>query len=463
LEINQTVWLLFAGTVLLWGASVLLAVDRSSGARLTWRSIPLSIFGSVWLGFGIQFICRFLILAYDPILFRATRYPPWLLTSEVLSRTWLALGIFWGVFCLGYAWASNRMWKAPKNSSLQLEQFVSLKYIRIYYAISIISLIVIILSNMTEIPRALVTPLGRFSSLYLIPLTIAWILYFQGQPIGMRRFVFMIPGVMLYILSPYRQYLIMLTLAIALPAIKLKRNLSIYKVAMSAIILLVLFSATNSIYRPIKWGKTNIHDQGNIEDQWETWKDDPATSPWVKLVKRFHAFDSTAITVNSIPSFFPFSQRNVFTESIVRAIMPRAIYDTKPDIARGREFSTTIWALTERGLPRKRTSGMIAPSMVGDLYSANGLPVVFLGGLVFGLLVALLERMLPISGQASSCIVVVYFGVILAWALEGDFAHSVATIIQHFVVFTLVVFCLNKMILGKALPKQSRLIKKTSN
>jgi hypothetical protein len=462
LEINQTTWLLFALTALLWAASAFLATDRASGDRLTWRSIPLSIFGFVWLAFGIQFIFRFLLLAYDPILFRTTRFPPWMLTAGVLSRAWLALAIFWGLFCLSYAWASNRMWKTSKTAGLQLERFISINNIRIYYAICIVSSIIIIVTNIETIPRAIITPLGLFTSVYLIPLTIAWILYFKGEPIGIHRFMFIIPGIIMYILNPYRQHLVMVVLALTIPAIQLKRNVSFYKVIIGIFISFIIFSIFNDIYRPMRWGPTDKIGQEDVADKWETWKEDPTTSPWVKLANRFHAFDSVAITINAIPSFFPFSKRNVFTESMVRAVIPRAIIDTKPDVSQGRIFSSTIWSLSERGLPMKRSTAMIAPSMVGDLYSANGLPFVLFGGMAFGLVVALLERFLPISGQASGCIVVAYFGVILAWALEGDFANSVATLIQHFVVFTLVVFCLNKMMSDKVLPRKNWLIERES-
>jgi hypothetical protein len=462
LQINLTTWLLFAGTALVWGASVLLLGDRSARPRLTWRTIPLSVFGFVWVGFGGQFILRFLSLAYDPDLFRATRFPPWLLSAEVLSRTWLALGIFWVLFCIGYGAVFILMPKAPRTTIIQFEHLVSLRKVRILDGICLVTLLAIFLSNMKMFPRALVTPMGLVGSLFIIPLAIAWFLYFQRQPIGFRRFIYIVPGIIKYILSPYREHLLVVVLAMVLPAIKLRRTLSIYKVLIGIFAFLLISTVVNDIYRPIKWEEKSRLAQERLEDQWETWKEDPSTSPWVRLITRFHAFDSTAITINAIPSFFSFSKRNVFTELLVRAIMPRAIFDTKPDKDRGREFSSTIWSLTERGLPMKRPATMIAPSMVGDLYSANGLPMVFLGGLIFGLLAALLERWVSTSGQASSCINIAYFGVVFAWALESDFAHAVATIIQHFVVLVLVFFLLTKIEQAKVLPKRHQSVKKAA-
>jgi hypothetical protein len=445
----------------MWGASVLLAGDRSARRKLTWRIIPLSIFGFVWAGFGVQFLLRFLALAYDPELFRATSYPPWLLPAEVLSRSWLALGIFWGVFCTGYASVVILMPKTARITFIQLEQLVSLRKVRVLDAMCLIALFAILICNMKMVPRALVTPLGLVGSLFIVSLTIAWFLYFQGQPIGIRRFVYMVPGILNYILSPYRDHLLVLVVAVMLPALQIRRKLSIYKVLIGIFAFLVISTAINDIYRPIRWGGKSRQSQERVEDQWEAWKEDPSTSPWVRLINRFHAFDSTAITVNAVPSFFPFSKRNVFAQTLVRAIIPRAIYDTKPDKDRSREFSSTIWSLTERGLT-KRASSTIAPSMVGDLYSANGLPMVFWGGLIFGLLVAFLAKWLPTSEPASACIIIAYFGVRLAWALECDFAFAAGTIIQQFVIFVSVFFLLTKIGQAQVIPNRNRLISKAT-
>ena len=103
LQLTTTAWFLFGATVLLWGFSVLWAGSRHERSALKWRAIPLSIFGFAWAGFGVDFILRFLVLGYDPVLFRATQYPLWLLPAGELSRTWFYLGVYWLAFCVAAA------------------------------------------------------------------------------------------------------------------------------------------------------------------------------------------------------------------------------------------------------------------------------------------------------------------------------------------------------------------------
>lgn len=442
LQLDETTWILFALTVALWAASAWLAGERSERSLLGWRIIPLSVFGFAWLSFGADYIARFLFLAYDPELFRVTLYTPGLLPAEVLSQTWLALGLFWLTLCLGYA--AMLIWLKPVTPAwltplLQFNRLASPEAIGLLDKIFIISVILTPLSVSPWVPQGLVTPIGLIIYLYAIPLIISWQLYFQGQPIGLRRFIYMLPGIILYYLSPYRLHLVLPLACIMLPAILFKPRLAFYKVVLGIIIFLILSTAVNDTYRKVIWNTRDKYVRESLSKDWETWQENPDESPWIRLVKRFHGFDSTAITINAVPSFFPYSNHDVVTETLVTAFLPRALYDTKPEKARGREFSVTIWAWSEHGLMR-RNSSMIAPSITGDLYRVHGLPMICLGGILLGLVIGLLEKTRFVIGKESQCIWVGLFGLTVALGLETDFVFTMGTLLQRFIIVYLAAF-----------------------
>jgi hypothetical protein len=410
---------------------------------LKWRLVFLSLFGFAWISFGFNFILRFLALAYDPILFQATIFPVDLLPDNVLSKTWFYMTIYWVVFCFGFL---SIMYILPKPKRvpkvlLRLDLLGSIDKVKLLDLLAIITTLAIIINNLPgifSVPTGLITPLGYLGSLYVIPATIAWFLYFQSQHIRLRRFIYMFPGFLLYLLSPYREHLITLVMCIIIPAIVIKQKISGRKVIFGIIIFLIGITILTSNYRRYIWEESG-YAETSFRNSWEYWNENPGQVPWVTLMNRFHGFDSMALTVDTVPAFFPYSERNVITEFLTQAFLPRAIYYAKSDIKWGREFSTSIWSLDESGRIINRPSAMIAPSMAGDLYSVNGVFMIVLGAFLWGGLVGFLERWIRALGPVASCVLIVLFGLRVAGGIERDFVNASVNFI-HMLIILLLLF-----------------------
>jgi hypothetical protein len=329
---------------------------------------------------------------------------------------------------------------APKQFTL-IEKFISLQNLILFDIIAILCSVLIIAVNIFIIPKAILTPMGRIAILYLLPLSAAWVLYFRGDPIGARRFVYFIPGIISYILNPYREVLVVNFCCILLPALQLRRITSWYKLALWMLLFLLVSTQITQIYRDYLWMNTKYYYQEKLAAQWENWQQTPANAPWVKLENRFHGFDSMALTTFFVPNFMPYSDRPLLQEMLVRAFIPRLIYSSKSALQRGREFSKTIWTFNTRGKAGKEDA-MIAPSLPGDLYSVYGLSSLIIGALCFGLLVGLLENWGRGLGTEARCLLLVGFGLQIAGALERDFTNGLANIIQQIIalyVFLIIV------------------------
>jgi hypothetical protein len=435
LEITGWVAIILGLFIILWAASLWLAKDPRSQPRLNWESVLLSLFGVVWIGFGADFILRFLLLAYDPDYFQITNFPLTMLPPEVLSEIFTYLALFWIFFCLGFLCLAVWMTRKPPRILAVMEQLVSLRMTPLLDVVAIVTTFLTIIPYFGTVPNALLVPLGRTASLCAVPALIAWILYFRGEQIGARRFIYLIPLALTYLLSPYRTHLITLILCILIPALQFRKKLSFSKVLIGFVIFFIVSTYLNNLYRAYLWGESardSVHQ--TFSEDWETWKRNPGKSPWVLAANRFHGFDSMALTVYAVPEIIPYSDRNILYEFMLISFVPRLFMDVKPLQARGREFSTTIWALGLAGVA-KRESAPIAPSLPGDLYSIHGVPILILGAFIFGLLIGLLENWLRGSTATVKCIILPIFWVGIAENVEQDFILGLGTIIQYLIVF----------------------------
>jgi hypothetical protein len=431
LELSLLTYVYFALSVFLWGLSIVILWKRRMGLRLRWKMIFLSLFGFAWIGFGVDCIIRFLALAYDAELFRATQFPLWFLPNEFISRTWIYLVLYWVAFCGGYFLILSIFHKRTPRVLKKIDLFGSMEKIKLLDLLTVISTLAVLVSNFPgeHVPQSLVTPVGLLGSLYVIPSCAGWYLYFCGKKIGLRRFIYMFPGVLIFFLSPYREHILSLVLTMVIPALLIKKDISLKKTFGYLIALLLVVTVVNSAYRNFLWEGGEVR-----RDSLEMWEEKPDQAPWVRLINRFHGFDSMALTVFTVPSIFPYSKRNVVTESFVAAFVPRAIYINKSDVKWGREFSTTIWALDESGRIVPRPSAMIAPSITGDLYSIDGLFMVIVGGILWGALIGYLDGWILAMGPAGRCVVLAIFGLRIAGGFERDFVNAAATTAQMLIV-----------------------------
>ena len=226
LDLTASVWLAFAATVGLWLLSLLLTRDGASRRGWTWTNIPLSFFGLAWSAFGITFVCRFLFLAYDPEFFQVTQFPLWRIPAATLTWSWIALMLYWLTFAAGYLlmiWLS-----CPRPLSLgKLDLMDNPGNLATLDVLVFCSSLLVILSGLELIPRAINTPLAILGGFYAIAATTLWFRYFQGQPLSLRTFLYLIPGLLIYFFSPFRALIFSVILCILVPALKTRRWVSL--------------------------------------------------------------------------------------------------------------------------------------------------------------------------------------------------------------------------------------------
>jgi len=434
---NSTAWLLFAGTVCLWAASAFLPIYLSRRWRSGWRALPLSLFGFAWVAFGATYILRFLALLYDSTLFRASLFPPWLMPSSALSRAWCYLAVHWCVLCAG--WLAV-MFLGPRRLP---GAFARLDLVALGPSMPALDLLaasataVLMLMSIVELPKGLTTPIGHFCSLWVIPAAFAWQMHFQNLRVGGRRFAYLVPGLALFLVSPYREHILALFLCLLLPAIQWRRGGGPVRVAALTLVVLLASSVGLYVYRPIRMEGQELSATKRFASPGE-WTSNPEEAPWTKLSTRLHGFDSAALTMWLVPRRFPYQDRQVIVELLAASLLPRAVYADKAFVQRGRIFSTSIWSYNEYGEVSERPSAMIAPSMAGDLWAAGGPVMLVLGSLAWGLAVGLLDRWRASLAPASGTVLVILFALRVAGGVERDFVFATATIIQVTIVVLLV-------------------------
>ncbi len=450
IEMTATTWLACVIAIGLWAASVLLTRDPARPHSWSWRAIPLSLFGLAWVIVGITFFLRFPAVWYDPEFFRASQFPLWKLPAITFTWTWIALTLYWLAFAAGFLLIMHLSPRRPMILE-KLDLLTSPENFLILDLLVCCCGCLVILSGRGFIPQALGTPLAILGGFYVIAATTVWFQHFQGQPMGLRRFFYLIPGLLVYFFSPFRALIFSIALCVVIPALKTRRWFSLTTFSLAMMAFLIITTIVNDYRRASMTGNLYSKPEPTLSNEALGWQEDPESAPWVRLSKRFHGFDSLALTVHFVPSVFPYTQLNVFTDLIQRVI-PRALLDKKADTHRGRKFSTTIWAMGERGLVR-RPEANISPSMCADLYQINGITLVIIGALFYGLLVGLLESWQKRGSPLSSCVLLAVFGMPVVLGFEQEFDFAAATLIQVLIGFFFLLFFLP---LTSGLPEKVR-------
>jgi hypothetical protein len=455
LDITANDFLVFVCALGLWAFSVLLTRNAPVPARWTWKDIPLSFIGLIWIMFGLTFIFRFCALLYNPEFFRATQFPLWKIPAAVLTWTWIAIILYWLALIIGYMVMSRL--PLPRPSLLgNLDLLALPENLPILDLLVVTSSCLVILSGKEFIPPALRTPFGILGSFYVIAATTVWYDYFQGQPLGLRNILYLIPGVLIYFFSPFRALIFAALLCIIVPALKTRRWQSFTSFFLAMLALLLLTTIINDYRRASIKAEAYNRQDPTLTGETLGSKELNQKPSWVRLVDRFHGFDSVALTVHFVPSVFPHSQINIFSD-LMQRVIPRAVLDKKSDTHRGRKFSTTIWAMGERGRINRKPSN-ISLTMCADLFQINGLLLVMVGAAFYGLLVGLLESWQRGEKSLASCVLLVLFGVQVALGFEQEFDFAAATLIQVIIAFFFFLFLLG--VFGRAdIPRKAASVK----
>ena len=436
LSTDQASWLLYGCVVVIWLLSSKLALRWH---RDHWSSLLTSLFGLAWIGFGIDFIFRFLILSYDSVTFGNTTDRLMIRPVSIVNTTVLFSGIFWLFLSLGFAVGVRRKTAGPFKVVSRVSRDLVVRTAPVTTAGAIVCLY--LSAGPFGVPLFLLTPLAIVGSLWAFVAAAVWGSTFQRAHLSLRdhamRVMTLVPGLLHAYWSPYRERLVAIVLVPLIAALFAGRRYRTPVIVLAMAAFFFVSTLVITAHRRVMWGDESVADVVGDMNM-DFWTENPIQAPWTQIIWRFHGFDSLLLTVDLVPDVFPFSGRTVFTDWVMEAFVPRALYSGKVRNRRGPEFAETIWSF-DGGI---RNQSAIAPSMPGDLYEAGGVSFLAFGALLWGLALGVLEgskRHLPLSVAAGvTCV----FAMTALGGVERDFVFVMASTTQLWLVLTVVTWFL---------------------
>jgi hypothetical protein len=427
LNTNEATWLIFVIIVLFWALTLAaLTPIRSRG----WRVIPTTLFGFTWLGFGLDILIRFLLLSVDSVDFGNSTFRLTVLPTDIVNRCLMLSGLFWVCFVGGYI----GLRRAPLPNPLQpFADVTTHRASRAAVPVLILTSACLYLSLRVSLPASFVTPLALLGSLWVLPATILWWDRFRtDRP---RRagnlylpLLALTPGLLAVGLNPYREWLLILFLVPLIAALFAGIRLRLTRVSVASFVLLLASTALVQSYRKVLWSSQGIDE---VYLGASSWTQDSMDAPWFEPLRRFHGFDSFLLTVSLYPDVMPYTGDNLFVDSMVRGLVPRAVFQNKGQDDEGVQFGTALWS----GDPNLSVRGAsIAPSMPGTLYSAGGAAFVALGAVLWGALVGLCESWKRSLSTSAKAAFTAMWGLAFAASIERGFTHNISTLLQQLIV-----------------------------
>jgi hypothetical protein len=417
----------------LWLLSLLLFYRRDRG----WRAIPLSLLGWSWIGFGLAFVARFWVLSIDAVNFgdmseRLVAMPP-----GVIDQALLLSLLYWGSVLLAY-----RLVPAPTINPLSSVDAGGRRAVAAFDAVAVIAMVAMVLeADVERTPPALVRPLSLIGSLWVVPAVSAWFLALRGGPrLAVRRWVYLLPGLVSFALEPFRERLLLMLLVPLIAALCAGRRPRLAPLLVGLAIFAIASTLAVSWYRQVAWDGESIVASNEYLDP-AVWRKDPYYAPWTALLRRFHAFDSLVFHAYLVPDVVPFEERNPFLDLLLEGFVPRALWPDKPESRRAMIFSVTLWSYGEE---EHGTEANIAPSMAGDLYGVGGWLWVTLGGAAWGALLGVLDRWRERLAPGGQAIVIAMLALLAAGGIERDFPRAAATLVQGAIVLALAAVVLRR-------------------
>jgi hypothetical protein len=434
LRTDLNTWVIAGVLTIFWLLSLRVIPNwRSEG----WLSVAKSLYGLVWLGFGLNILARFAMLSYNATEWGNGTNRLIALPIHIINRALLYCLLFWVLTTLAYAIAVRRIRPGPLAVGRAFTP--DFAYATAVPVALLSSVFFYLIEGQSQIPVVLITPILLLANLYVVAAVIIWWDYFRRSG-PERQFtsiyaLVLLPALVRAVCSPYRENLAPILLIPLFGTIFAGRRPALLKIITASLISLLLLTTVISYYRLVKWEKVPVQElTSDFREQGLSGMFDVA---WYGPTHRFHAFDSLLLTVALIPSLEPHSGRNVLIAPLIRGVVPRFVYGGKSAADASTRFRTRIWAFDDP-VGRETGGASIAPSMPGDLYDAGGVLYVVLGGSIWGLLLGLVDgwkRHLP-SYCAAAVIMLVATQCFMS--VERDFDNSVATFIQTLLVFMLV-------------------------
>ena len=433
LRTDTLTWVIMAAMTACWMLSIRLVPGWK---RDGWTALLKSLYGFVWLDFGLDIVLRFSMLAYNAVQWGNGTLRLMAQPVSTVNTTLEYCGLFWLLLALAYAVAVRRHGPGP----LALARSFSLDFA---YAAAIpfavlSSVIYYLIEGESRLPLVLITPLSLVAGLYVALAAIVWWDHFRRPGpkwrIGGVHVVVLLPALVRGVCSPYRENLAPILLIPLVAAIFAGKRPSLWKAVPIGLVCLLMVSIGVHSYRRIKWQGVRPAEvvsefrEGGIGD----WISSGSQEP----LHRFHSFDSFLLTVALVPSAEPHSGRNVLLSPLIRGVVPRFIYGGKSGAYAGMNFGARIWAFDDRA-SRENSSASIAPSMPGDLFDAGGVLYIALGALMWGALLGLVDGWKGYLPAYCGAAITVLVSTQCAMSVERDFDNSVATFIQTLLVFLL--------------------------
>ena len=411
----------------LWIASLWWLPGRERG----WRAVPLTLLGWSWIAFGLAFVVRFWVLSIDAVTYGDMSDRLLLMPAAVVDHALLLGTLYWAAVLLAY-----RFGGAPRLNPLAVggpcrrgRRRARLRRAGGAGGGG---------HGSRHRPRAHAARLwcgrSRWSARCgSCAAAAAWFLSLEGgagRRLSVRRWVYLLPGLVSFVLEPFRERLLLMLLIPFLAALFAGRRLRLGVLIVVFAVFAIASTITVSWYREVAWDRDDTLASAEQLDL-ELWLKEPYYAPWTAVLRRFHSFDSLMFYAYLVPDVVPFdADRNPILDLLLEGFVPRALYPDKPESRRALLFSVTLWSYDDTG----RSEANIAPSMAGDLYGVGGWGWVVFGGAAWGALLGLLDRWrqrLPAGGQT---VVVTVLALLAAGGIERDFPRAAATLIQTTIV-----------------------------
>jgi hypothetical protein len=434
LDTNLTSWLIMAALTGCW----MISLRFTPGwAQEGWPSLVKSLYGFVWMDFGLDILLRFTMLSYNCVEWGNGSLRLAALSPRVIDVALANCLLFWVMLVLGFVLLVRRPTAGPLAVVRSLD--VALARAAAIPVAVLASAIFYLIEGRTALPLVLITPLALLANLYMVPAAIVWWEHFRQGAVWWRMgptpLIALLPAVVRSLRSPYRENLAPLVLIPLIAAFFAGRRPPLRILLPAALACLLILTSIIGISRQLIWG----HERAEyiVNQMQQAGAADWFTGSWSEPMRRFHGFDSMLLTVALVPSLHPYSQRDVLVQPLIRGFVPRLLDAGKGGASEGTNFGGRIWAYDDP-TNRDEPGASIAPSMPGDLYDANGVLYVAIGGLMWGILLGLFEgwkgHLPDFSAAALTCLVATQGGM----SIERDFDNSIATFIQTVFVFTIV-------------------------
>ena len=427
LSSNAITWLAFVVLAAIWAASL----GAMTPVRLRgWRAVPTTLFGWVWLGFGMDIVLRFLVLSCDSFDFGNQTLRLALLPAGTVSYSLMLAGLDWVCFLVAYSFF--RRTTLP-NPLLPLSVAQPRSARKSFPLIFVLTSGCVYLSNSGRLPASLITLFALIGSLWVFPAGTLWYNTFSKRRWHIRpiHVLSIAPAVIGLYLNPYREGIGFAIVVIFVAALFAGFRPRLSRVVLAGLGLIVVSTFAIQSYRRFYWLGEDVDTVLSTASGWTL---NSLEAPWIEPLRRFHGFDSLMLTVSQIPDVLPYSGENIFMTGITQAFVPRLINPNKGQDNEGTLFGQAVWAQGSAGSVASAAS--ISPSATGTLYAAGGPLFVALGGLMWGGLVGLCEswkRVLSLSAQTG---VVAFWALGFAAAVERGFMHNISTLLQQIIVLS---------------------------